>query len=352
MRLLSFRLLRAVLLAVYLSNNFASALPMPAKEDVTVMGSLPSTGFFVLQLNLYAAKRDKRDPIKRCLSIQGSKEIPELKYFPNLNKIFCIPSAVSQSNQPWSLIESVQLGTMYFLDDEIRAHMFTQLQETLAVARQTSWEDIDAAIRSLAESVAFVDDMQVMQTFESTPLMAVPSKIQIVEYVTNQNDRTGNLQVQIGHIMMTFTVPNAGETGLERHQPVVFSGYVYFRDEVVMEQAVSEIRDQVLNLYQKGDNSKSAREARIPDWLERILEPEVPTNVRAWIQASKFIERLSERDSGCAYNKVPVKAMTDQTLERFKTSSEGRVESLVEQAKKAKPANAVAQLRHQQYHHE
>ncbi|KAJ3834900.1 hypothetical protein EV361DRAFT_77979 [Lentinula raphanica] len=351
MRLLSSRLLRAVLLAVYLSNNFASALPIPPKADATAISHWPSSDIFGLRLNLYTSSDDS-DPIKRCLSIRGIPDIPEVKEFPNLTKVFCIPawSKSRYSAWTWSLTESVDLGLMYFSDDKMRAHMFTQLQETL-VARQTTWEDIDAAIRSLATSAAFVDETQTMRTFESTPLMAVPSKIEIVEFVTNQNDRTGNLQVQVGDIPMTFTVPNAGETVPDR-QPVVFSGYVYFRDKVVMDQAVSQIRDQISKIYQKGDYSNAAGEAQIPDWLEKFLGPEVPTNVRAWIQASKFIERLSERDSGCAYNKVPVKAMTDQTLERFKTSSEGRVESLVEQAKKAKPANAVAQLRHQQYHHE
>ncbi|KAJ3716880.1 hypothetical protein C8R42DRAFT_183445 [Lentinula raphanica] len=216
MRLLSFRLLRAVLLAVYLSNNFASALPMPPKadRDATAISHWPSSDIFGLRLNLYTSSDDS-DPIKRCLSIRGIPDIPEVKEFPNLTKVFCIPGAWSKSRYSawtWSLTESVDLGLMYFSDDKMRAHMFTQLQETLAVARQTTWEDIDAAIRSLATSAAFVDETQTMRTFESTPLMAVPSKIEIVEFVTNQNDRTGNLQVQVGDIPMTFTVPNAGET--------------------------------------------------------------------------------------------------------------------------------------------
>ncbi|KAJ3770602.1 hypothetical protein FB446DRAFT_806921 [Lentinula raphanica] len=307
----SFHLPRTLLLAVCFLNTFVVALS--------------ALELLELLLQKYTSKSPK-EPIRLCLSFVG------LELQPNP---ICTPSSPSTSWLP-SGVPSISLGHAYFANKEHGEYIFNSLRHSLVPSEgqdeRTPWEYVDGIMTFLSMSYSGLQNPvtvlteETLKTWEGILLENTPTRLEVREYITSSKDQrsTGDLKVLVGEEAMMFHGSNMKSLKLKPRPS--FSGVVvHFRNKAVMKKALSEIHELA---------SKSNDEP--PPWLVGLVakgnSKKLPKYCVAWTRVNKFMELLSERDSGYVHHRS-VKAITSSTLSEWEIVWKGGLESLVKSKK-------------------
>ncbi|KAJ3966503.1 hypothetical protein EV361DRAFT_954018 [Lentinula raphanica] len=316
---LSSHLFRTLLLAVCfnLLGAFVDAADSPAVQELSTTASPESNNHWV---PIAFRKYQLKDPYhqysfmtsKCCLKIGESN--------------ICSPTEHLASDQ-WEHHGPeyvVNLGSMYFGNDAWKQHIINSLEQFLAtnLVPSTALTYVHRALHFLSiadsglELLTTAITRDTIDNFQTIIKMEEEStNVQVTEIKRRSNyRRTGGVEISVdGSEVMEFIgkATQAESTTTPGFAPN-FVATVYFT-RPLMKEALERIKEKAMS------TSSSS-----PSWLIGLARKEkcqdmrdLPRLAAGWVKADKFMQLLSEEDSGWSLGSKPgvnVKAISENTM--------------------------------------
>ncbi|KAJ3763089.1 hypothetical protein EV360DRAFT_78680 [Lentinula raphanica] len=317
---LSSHLFRTLLLAVCfnLLGPFVDAADSPAVQELSTTASPESNNHWV---PITFRKYQLKDPYYSFMTSGCCLEIGD----DNI----CSPTEHLASEWEHGPEYVVNLGSMYFANDAWKQHIINSLEQFLATKVSSTTPPflyvhraldflctVDSGLEFLTTAITHdtIDNFQTIIKMEEES-----TSVQVTEIKRRSNSRkTGGVEISVGSEVMEFigkATPKAESMITPGFTPN-FVATVYFTrpHDHLMKEALERIEEQAMS------TSGSS-----PSWLIGLARKEkcqdmrdLPILAAGWVKADKFMQLLSEEDSGWSLGSKPpgvnVKAISENTM--------------------------------------